>query len=383
MRDVVNVLHIIDSLHIGGAEKSMAIICRNLNRNKYRCIVCNLREETRLSKSYKEKGIDVISLNKGKYDITKFIDLCRIMKEKNIHIVHAHLQAAKILGILAAKVVGVPIIITHERSTNQFLLTFPFSLLFTFLYLFVDSVISISEHVNDYVKRKVIFSTEKFSTVYNTVDDSFFKLASKDDEENGMMIHELEEEKNNGSILIGYIGRIVSEKGLIFLVRAIPRIIEFEPNIKCIVVGSGKDEKRIKDEVEKLNIQKHVYLAGETLNVHNILRLLDIFVYPSVYEPLGIAILEAMMYKVPVVASRVGGIPEIISDGRNGILVRGKNSQDLARAIITLIGDPRLRKEYAERGFETIKEKFSVENMIMSIEDIYQGLLEKKRVTRA
>jgi glycosyltransferase involved in cell wall biosynthesis len=177
--------------------------------------------------------------------------------------------------------------------------------------------------------------------------------------------------KQEGYILS--IAQQVEKKGLDILLRALQRLHQTDFPLKLLLVGDGPLRPQLQDLAGSLGISESVAFLGEKERA-DVVRLLngcEVFVLPSRSEPFGIAILEAMACKKPVVATSVGGIPEIIESGQNGILVEPDNPQALAEALVTLLKNDALRKRFASNGYESVLERFSAENTGASYEAIF------------
>jgi glycosyltransferase involved in cell wall biosynthesis len=179
--------------------------------------------------------------------------------------------------------------------------------------------------------------------------------------------------------LIGVIGDVIPRKGAHYLVAALPRIIAAAPDTRLVLVGSlGPDDyvQGIRATARRMAVAPRVIMTGHRDDVDQVMAALDVCVLPSVDEPLGMSVLEAMAAGVPVVASDVGGLPECLGHGRTGILVPPADSNALAEAIIRLLGNPQQRRELGEDGRKWVHERFSAESQTPRIEAVF------RRVTR-
>ncbi len=149
-------------------------------------------------------------------------------------------------------------------------------------------------------------------------------------------------------------------------------MIEKVPNSVFLFVGDGKLKNQLIQKINDNNMSKYFRLVGYQENLPEILALIDIFVLPSISEGLPFAVLEAMAAKKPVIATNVGGVPEIITNNVNGILVEPMDSDALARAMIILANNPKKRNYIAEMGHKKIIENFSLEKMISTTREIYK-----------
>jgi len=151
-----------------------------------------------------------------------------------------------------------------------------------------------------------------------------------------------------------------------------------EPKCKLMIVGRGELEKQLKDLSRKLGVENKVIFTGFRKDIPQIMSCIDIFAFPSLCEGFGLVLLEAMAAKKPIVATNVSAIPEIVSDGKTGILVPPSNAEALADGILRLIKQRNLAKTMAEAGRERLEVYFGIEKMVKKIERIYDGLIKNK-----
>ncbi|MBW8010461.1 MAG: glycosyltransferase family 4 protein [Chloroflexi bacterium] len=171
------------------------------------------------------------------------------------------------------------------------------------------------------------------------------------------------------------VGRLVIEKGFQFLIEAIPQVLEVFPNTVFIIVGGGHMKDTLNITAQKLGIEKSLRLIGKREDIRNILQSSDIFVLPSLSEGLSIAIMEAMNVGLPVIASRVGGIPEIIQHETNGFLISPKSSDAIADSIIDLLKNDAVRKRMGQAAKVHIKKNFTLEGMALKYEKLFYELM--------
>jgi glycosyltransferase involved in cell wall biosynthesis len=179
---------------------------------------------------------------------------------------------------------------------------------------------------------------------------------------------------------MGYVGWLIPIKGVAYLVSAMAKVAEKNPKSLLVLVGKGDDkgeeEIKLKEQVEKAGLTDKVLFLGWRSDVDEIMGCFDIFVLPSLNEGMGRVLVEAMAAGLPIVASRVGGIPDLVKDGKNGLLVPPADSSALAKAISDLLEDKEKRKRMGEVGTK-ICQQYSTEAMVEQIDDLYRELLEK------
>jgi glycosyltransferase involved in cell wall biosynthesis len=168
-------------------------------------------------------------------------------------------------------------------------------------------------------------------------------------------------------------------------VRALPAILREFPSVQLVSVGATTDDrwvKHLKREAEALGVADHFHLLGAQPNVPEFLRSCDVFVFPSLYEGLGIALIEAMAAGAACIATNVGPIPEVVQDGRDGVLVLPADPDGLARAVCELLGDPSRRAQLGTAATETALRRFQPKESAARLTRIYESMVKDRRRQR-
>ncbi|MEM2439800.1 MAG: glycosyltransferase family 4 protein [Candidatus Bathyarchaeia archaeon] len=237
-----------------------------------------------------------------------------------------------------------------------------------------DEIIAVSEYTKKELLENYCLNPNKINVIYNGVDVNKFKPPSDRDKakrELGL---------NAGKIIL-YVGRLYCRKGLPTLLRCIPLVLRKFRNVKFVVSGKGfrGEEERLKALASRLKIEKNVsfigYFPDEKLPM--LYQAADIFVLPSIYENLPFALLEAMATALPVVTTSVGGIPEVIQNGRNGLLSIPLDFHDLADKILYLLENPGFASEIGVSGRKTVKDKFNWQKIVRQVLEVYDRVLAK------
>jgi glycosyltransferase involved in cell wall biosynthesis len=176
---------------------------------------------------------------------------------------------------------------------------------------------------------------------------------------------------SNGGPIIGLGVRLSKQKGITYLLQAMPEIIKAYPDITLVIAGEGYYEDRLRREARDREIDKNVVFIGPRLDMPEVLKLFDLYVLPSLWEGLPIVILEAMAAGCPIVATNVGGNYMAIRNGESGSLIEPQSPSRLASEVIRLLGNDALRASYAKKGIELFKETFSVEVMTQHYQRLY------------
>jgi glycosyltransferase involved in cell wall biosynthesis len=322
-----------------------------------------------------ESGFDSFTIPmKHRLDITTIKPIRQFIKQQDISIVHTHGVRANLVARLAAKQEGKPVVTTvHSVLDYDYdsRLKANFARIITRLTNNkTDCFIAISGAIkNDLLKMGI--PENKIELIYNGLDPGKFNTN-----------HNLQALRERLGIkpdrlVISMIARLHPVKGQEYFLQAARIIKESGIPAQYLLVGEGISRDKLEAMVDQLELRSDVIMPGYYSAVEDIYALSDIICLPSLMEGLGLVVLEAMYFKVPVIASNVGGIPEIIKDGVNGLLVKPRDSQALASAVIRVISDQKLRNQLIIEGQKKVSE-FSPENMANRVENIYNKLLQQR-----
>ena len=243
---------------------------------------------------------------------------------------------------------------------------------------FVDGIISISKAVERSFMNsplfRPIFRLKPRRVIPNAIDPREIESVKPSDPKAARR-----EMGGDGELLLLNVASFKPAKGHAYLIRAVREARDMLPNLKLLIVGDGPLKPQIERLVKRMGLEKTVVFLGKRSDAVKFLWLCDIFVLPSVSEGLGLAAIEAMAAGRPVVATRVGGIPEAVRDGVDGLLVPPRDPEALARAIVTLARDEGLRRRMGEAGRRRAREEFSVEEAARRYEEFYLEILERRK----
>lgn len=358
----------------GGAEIQMFLLAKFLNKKHFTPIIALSNNEPldKLVENFDKEGIKVIRVNaKSKHNPIHYLSLKRIIAEEKISILHLNLwnPASCRYGFLAGKSAKIPIIITEH---DPFELTGFKNAFKKYGLKTVSKIITVSLENQKLLKKLFPEHKEKIEVIQNGIDTDFWQSQVLKFTENDR--HEIKTEifhANEDTLIIISVAELHERKGLKYLIKAVSEVKEKYPNIKLVIVGEGPDRKNLENLIKDLKLENHVILLGRKKEVPKLLKSSNIFVLPSRREAFGLVNLEAMITPLPIIASAVGGIPEIIKDGETGILVKPEDEKELAQALETLIADSSLREKMANNGFLRVKKNFSAQKMAQEYEKLY------------
>lgn len=301
--------------------------------------------------------------------------LARFLRQQRIDILHTHLFEPSVIGLMAGTLAG-----THLRVMTRHYSDYHTRIhkkwhvrLDQICTRLSHGVFAVSQHTAEHMIVKEKAPPEKIHTVLNGIDFDRVKLSSSD------APRRLRQEfAANGAYLLVMAGRLHPEKGYEYLFRAMAQLKgRLERPIHLLVAGKGPCEEVYQREVESLGCADVVRFLGFRKDVTDLMAAADLVVLPSVAEAFGLVLTEALYLGTPVIATRVGGIPEIVSDGVDGVLVRPADAQALADRIAELLCDEELRQRMAGAGRRKVQDRFRFEDMVRSYEIIYGKLANR------
>jgi len=356
---IVNILYIIWSLGLGGAEQVVINLAKGLDRDEFNPIVCCLNNKGIFAQELENQGVKVIALNKrGKFDFTILGKLVKLMKMHKIQVVHTHLWGANLWGRVAALVARVPFIIATEHNLDPWKRKYHL-IIDKYLSRYTHKIIAVSNTVRDFYVSKAKINPNKITVVYNGIELDKFSFAKKE---------------VNGEFMLGVIGRLVPQKGHKYFLMAVKDLMR-SSNIKGLVIGSGPEEKNLKELCDRFGLNDRVHFTGFKEDIPALLKEIDIMVLPSLREGLPMVALEAMASGVPVIATRVGGTPEVISDRETGLLVASEDHRALKASIESLITDKNLMEQLRNNARKKVEAEFSSYRMVMKTKQLYYEII--------
>ncbi len=315
-------------------------------------------------------------------DTLALLDLSIFLKKNPYHIVHTHNSKAGILGRLAAKLAGVPVIV-HTVHGFAFHDQEPVWRQNLFRHLerlgsrWCDKMIFISQPLIDWALEERITEKEKVEKIYSGIQLDQFHPVTADVKMKNRARWQLKKEE----VVVGIVSKLWEGKGHITLIEAFKVVKQRIPNARLVIVGEGDLYSELLRVVNENGLRESVLFTGFQMDVSKILSTFDVAVLPSFFEGMGRVLLEAMAMEKPVVASRVGGIPDLVKHNVNGLLINPGDVAELANALEKILTDSELAGNMGKEGRKRIQEQFSSEVMVRSIHRVYQDLLARKGVT--
>ena len=361
MANKIKVIHVIPTLSFGGAERLLLDIVRKGDRERFQYEVVAMVRGGGLEKDFRSAGVPLkIFYKKNKLGLGVFFKLYNYFKSERPDVVHTHLFGADVWAGLAAHFAGVPLVVKTEHNIN--LDEGGFKILIKHWTAFVFKImIAISPAVRDWMIERERMPAEKIKVIYNGIEVSRFA----DKEVKGF---------SRPPILIN-VSRFDEQKGHRYLIGALAEMKDTDWNLW--LVGEGSLLPDIKKMAKESGLNGRVRFWGNRNDVPELLARADIFVFPSLWEGLGIALLEAGAVGLPIVATAVGGIKDILQDNKNALLVAPENEADLGAAIKWMIEHPEKALFLGKEAQKMVKEKYTLKKMVKEYEDIYEDFINK------
>lgn len=296
-----------------------------------------------------------------------------ILSKGSFHLVHSHGYFADIMGMPLCKILKIP----HISTSHGFISSDRNLKIYNFLdrssLRFCDKVIAVSEGIKEDLIENGI-NESKIIVIQNAVQNSYNPDYFFESRLNKRKLIRMNEEE----YVVGYVGRLSDEKGLEYLIGAGLILKEKGEAFKILIIGDGPKREELENLVREKGLEKEVIFTGFQDDVEKWLAALDVFVLPSLTEGTPMALLEAMSLGIPVVATHVGGVPQVIENGVNGFLIEPANSRALVEKIKVLRENPALRKEMSVKATNLIKNRFNVYEWCRKVEKEYEILLAER-----
>lgn len=353
----------------GGAQESYTGLLLGLDRRRYDVRALSLSTGSAVQR-VRALGLKVEVIDQAD-DERAIRELAAWLRREEIDLVHAHMYRAEVLGTRAALAAGTAVIMATVHSSR--VRSQADTALLAELTASMDRLIVPSTSI----RRKVSAEGRgdaRFAVIPNGVDLARFTGPTRP------CAFRREFGVPADAPLLGVVARLEPEKGQRHLVEAMPAVLGATPDAWLAVIGEGSQSDDLAALARSLGVAHRVLFTGRRDDVSALTADLTVAVLPSLREAQGISILEAMARRIPVVASAVGGIPEVITHDVDGLLVPPADPAALAAAIATLLQDPALRARIGEAGHRTVRDRFSIDAQVRRIEAVYDEELARAGV---
>lgn len=367
------VLHVVRPAQ-GGIKRHLEVLFSGLNRERYLLYLAAPPDSELFTslRPFAQKFYPV-PIGEGWYpsrDWNIVLHLRRIIRDEKIDLVHTHGVRAGILGQMAALAAGSPrVVATIHNSQNprdRFFIFF--RLVQGFLNrIATNHIITVSKALKDEVRSYEWTPAHKITVIYNGINPDDYKREP---------LLSLSALGLTGDLpVVGTVARLEPKKGIRYLIEAVPLIEREYGPVYCLIIGDGPERNALEERVRQMKLTERIKFLGFQKDIQRLIQLFDVVAVPSIQEGLSIFCLEALASARPVVASAVGGIPEIIRDGQTGILIHPADPGALARGVVSLLSNRELAQKLAIQGQQLVFSEFSQCQMLRKTEEIYEKIL--------
>lgn len=375
MKRKIKILHIQETIGSGGVERIKLSLAKHLDKDVFNQMFVCTNAAGNIPEEIRAQGFEVIPIGqlKSPFDWKQHKKIQKIIEDYQPDIIHG----AVFEGVTMAAVNGwlkkVPIIILEETSFPIYR-SWKANLLMKLFSKIATKVIGVSPATSEeYLKGKLKLSDNKVVLINNGV-----ALPRE------VSILELENAKKEYGILendfvIGSVGRMLQDANKRFsdLIKAFAEFSKEKENVKLLLVGDGSEKEGYQKLAKDLEVSDKVVFAGYQSDVSLFYQMMDVFALVSTHESFGLVLAEAMLNKLPVIATRVGGMKYIVEDQETGILVEPLQIQEIKEKMESLYLDPETRERFGKNGFEKAMREYTEESYVKSIQDLYQSLVNK------
>jgi len=364
----MRILHIAKHLNKGGITSYLFSLTAGLTKRGHNVILASSGgecEDVFRNNSIKHIRIPINTKKEISPSVLySYFILSGVISREPVDVIHAHTRVTQVLAALLSRRFKIPLVTTCHGffKPRWYRKIFP---------CWGDKVIAISNPVKKHLINDFKVSDKDIYLINNGIELNKFRNYSPRE------IQELRRKMSlpEDSIVAGTVARFSTVKGLEYLINALPLVLKENRKVVLLLIGYGEEEERLKKIAKSLCIQDKIIFFKPDEDSYEYLPLMDIFVMPSIQEGLGLSILEAQAYKIPVIASNVGGIPDIIEDNVNGILVVPKDALAISKAILRLINDKNLCLNIRDRAYEKLVRSFTSEKMVLDTEKAYEEII--------
>jgi len=362
---VIRVLHVINTLAPGGAETLVANLCAKLPGEGVEPTVAYLFGDATLAERLTENGVHVEALSSG--ERPSAFALCRILqiiRTRKIQLVHAHLVYAGIAAKIAAGLSGIPVVTTRHSAFEPKANTFFYRFDNWLTRRYAARLIAVGEQVRAAILNERWMEPERVVLHRNAIDVSEFTPKRH-------------QPSPDGAYILGTVGRMEAPKAQEVFLEAVARVRREYPNVEAVIAGDGRRRRHLEEARSRLGLDTVVTFLGPVSrkDIPRVLNTFDVFVLSSNWEGLPIALIEAAASGLPVVATDVGGVHEIVQNGKNGWLVEPGNVEQLAGRIGALLSDVEMRERFGREARAFVEAEFDITRLARETAALYREVL--------
>lgn len=372
----IRVLHCLETVGSGGVEQRRLSLVRHLDPARYEQHLVCTKAVGGLPQQLEKAGCVIHEVGEfnGIFDRRPYKATLDVVRNFRPHIIHGAVYEGVAQAAVAGRLGRVPVIIGEETSDPENR-RWKGHLLYRGLAGLCHHMVGVSPAVVQYLERTIRVPAGKVTLINNGVAE---KPPAGQAELTGLRDQfGLPED----SFVIGTVGRLFDDhKRVSDLIRGLSLMLSVRPDARLLIVGSGPDEAALQELAHQLGVSERVVFAGYQADTQPFYQLMNVFALASAHEAFGLVLVEAMFAQLPVVATRVGGIPGVVKEGDTGYLVEPCQPQELARVILGLADDAPMRRSMGDKGRERALKHFSAERYVSDVDKLYQRLLSERKV---
>lgn len=370
----VKIMHVVHSFGMGGLENGIVNLINLMNKDLFSHSICCMTNSGVFADRIRRDDVKIFELHKKSgNDFTLPIKMKQIFTKENVHIVHARGWGTYLESLIASKLtrsVKGCVFGFHGKTFEDLNVENKRrARIQRILSLFTDKILTLSQSMKLDYSQAVGINEDKISVIWNGVDLSRFAVNVD------RTLERLKLGFSANNFIIGCVARIDPVKDIGTLLKAFSLASKKYTNLKLLIVGDGSSLPLLKRDADYMGLNDTVVFTGIRDDVPVLLKIMDLYVQPSLYEGVSNTILEAMASGLPVVATNVGGNPEIVIDNATGLLIPPGNAEILKDTILSFYNDPEKIKKFGSAGLNRAQTEFSMERMIDSYEKFYKTLV--------
>jgi len=365
----ITIMFLISSLRMGGAETELVNIAPLFDREKFRVIVVCLQPGPLIAK-LESTHVEVRCISFRMRSVLLGIwRLYKILKREHVDVLHTHMWSSGFYGRIAGILAHVPVMVTtdHDKGYTKRARHRAWE---RFAVRFTSRRIAVTQEIAAVMSARENVPPEKLLVIPNGVDVASFNVDASLRES-----VRKEWRLNEKALVVGSVSRLVKEKSLHVLIEAFATASRLHSNVRLVIVGRGPLREPLERRAADFGVSKKVFFAGVRNDIPQVLAAMDVYALSSSFEGLPLSILEAMAAGKPIVSTKVGGIPDVITDGEEGLLVEANNSKSLAAALDRMLTDLNAANLMGAKARKKAVANYSAEAIVKRLEEVYTTLL--------
>ena len=370
----IRVLHCLETIGSGGVEQRRLSLAKGLDPVLFDQRLLCTQAIRGIPDLIRQAGCQIseVGVHRHVFDFNSYRNALRVVRDFKPHIIHGAVFEGVSMASIAGRIGGVPIIIGEETSDPQNR-SWKGSLLYRAIISLSHHMVAVSPAVESYLTNQIYYPSSRVSTIPNGVAQK-----AKPDE---LYVNKLRHELGltDADFVIGTVGRLLDHhKRVSDLLVCLSHVSKSVPNAKLLVVGAGPDEGMLRGLVDEMQLNDKVIFVGYQADPQPYYSLMNIFALASAYEAFGLVLVEAMFNRLPVVATRTGGIPKVVLEGETALLSSTYDPKGMASNVIKLHQSPQLMKSFGEKAFARAQADFSEDRYVSDVDALYRRLLAER-----